>query len=152
MYQRLVSEGADSMAINAGGNIKTIGIKPNGDKWEIGITNPDLQSNERFACRIRIAENALVTSGDYERNFVCDGKIYHHVIDPSTLLPAEYFSSVSVLTDNSAIADALSTALFCMSYEQGANLVSSLNGVEVIWITKSGELKHTDGIEFISTK
>ncbi len=149
LYERLVDEGADSMAINAGGNIKTIGLNPSGEKWRIGITNPDTSSYESFACRIAIGEIALVTSGDYRRYFISGGKKYHHIIDPTTLQPAEYFSSVSILASDSGLADALSTALFCMSYDDGVKLVSSLSGVEVIWITKDGTILHTDGVEFI---
>ena len=91
----------------------------------------------------------MVTSGDYERFFIAADKKYHHIIDPVTLVPAEYFASVSVITPDSGLADALSTALFCMSYEDGLELVESLENVEVIWVDKENNLKRTSGIEIV---
>ena len=149
LYEKIKAEGASSVALNIGGNIRTIGLKPDGEKWVTGITNPDKNSNESLKCRIRIGEASLVTSGDYERYFIAGDKKYHHIIDPDTLLPAEYFSSVSILTTSSCLADALSTALFCMSYEEGLSLITSLGGIEVIWILMDGTVKHTSGIDFV---
>ena len=137
------------MALNAGGNIITIGLKPNGSKWVTGITNPDRTAESSLACRVEIGETALVTSGDYERYFVCDGVRYHHIIDPETLMPANYFASVSIFTADSGLADALSTALFCMSYEEGLALIERIGGVEVLWIYKDGTLKKTDGVHLV---
>ena len=150
IYDRLVAEGADSVAINVGGNLRTIGLKPNGSLWSTGITNPDKTSSESIKCRLEIGSSSLVTTGDYERFFTSADKIYHHVIDPITLQPAEYFSSVTIITADSGLADALSTALFCMSHEDGTALVSTLEGVEVVWIFKDGSVKSTDGIRFKS--
>lgn len=152
IYERLKSEGASSVVMNIGGNIRTIGIKPNGKKWESAIRNPDLSSNESLKCRIRIGDASIVTSGDYERFFTTGFEDYHHIIDPDTLMPARYFSSVSVITQSSALGDALSTALFCMSYEDGQALVKKIGGVEVIWVDTEYNLMHTDGIEISDIK
>jgi thiamine biosynthesis lipoprotein len=81
---------------------------------------------------------------------VSSGKKYHHIIDPKTLYPAEYFGSVTVITEDSGLADALSTALFCMSYEEGLALISSIGGVEAVWIYENGEIKTTSGIKVLS--
>ena len=94
--QKLKSLGADSMALNAGGNIVTIGLKPDGGQWVTGITNPDKTTYNSLICKVKIGETSLVTSGDYERFYVVDGKPYHHIIDPKTNMPAEYFSSISI--------------------------------------------------------
>ena len=145
----LKERGADSMAINAGGNIITLGLKPDGSSWVTGITNPDKTSMESLACRVEIGETALVTSGDYERYFVSGNRQYHHIIDPATHMPADYFSSVSIFTQDGTLADALSTALFCMSYEEGLALVERIGGIDVLWICKDGTLKYTDGIRFV---
>lgn len=142
--------GADSMAINAGGNIVTIGLKPDGDNWVTGISNPDKSSAESLICMVEIGEAALVTSGDYERYFMSGGKRYHHIIDPQTLVPAEYFSAVSVFAKDSGLADALSTALFCMSYEDGLALVEGLDGVEVIWVDTEYNMITTDGVKIVN--
>lgn len=143
------SMGVTSMAINAGGNIITIGKRPNGDNWVVGITNPDKTSEETIKCRVEIGEIALVTSGDYERYFISGDKRYHHITDPETLMPADYFASVSIFTTNSGLADALSTALFCMPYEDGLALAESIGGVDVLWIYRDGTMKMTDGVTLV---
>ena len=75
-----------------------------------------------------------------------DGQRYHHIIDKDTLYPADYFASLTVLTQDSGLADALSTALFCMSKEDGEELISGLGGVEVVWIYKDGRIEYTEGV------
>ena len=148
--EALRERGANAVALNAGGNIATIGLKPESEWWVTGITNPDKTSESSLACRVEIGEVALVTSGDYERYFVSGDRRYHHIIDPATLQPAEYFASVSIFTQDSGLADALSTALFCMSHEDGLALARSIGGVEVLWIFKDGTLKYTEGVRIIS--
>ena len=151
LYEKLKAEGADSVAINIGGNVRTVGLKPDGEKWVSGITNPNPNSDEALISRVRIGETSIVTSGDYERYFFSVDKKYHHIIDPDTLYPADYFTSVSIICDNSALADALSTALFCMSYDDGKHLLESIESpsVEVIWIDKEYNIKATDGTELL---
>lgn len=142
----LRERGVTSYVLNVGGNIICIGEKPNGDGWVTGITNPD-KTSEDYAAKITLKDVVCVTSGDYERYYTVEGKNYHHIIDPLTLFPAKYFSSVTVLCKNSALADALSTALFCMSYEDGLDLVNSLDGVDVLWIKTDGTQYKTDGFD-----
>ena len=77
--------------------------------------------------------------------YTVDGKRYHHIIDKDTLMPSEYFLSVSVLSDNSGLADALSTALFNTDVETGLLLVESLPDVEAMWVLPSGEIKYSKG-------
>ncbi len=148
--EKLKSLGADSMALNAGGNIVTIGLKPDGDHWVTGITNPDKIVVNSLICKVKIGETSLVTSGDYERYFVSDNKAYHHIIDPETLMPANYFASVSIFTPNGGLADTLSTALFCMSYEKGLALIESIGGVEALWIYRDGTMKMTKGVSLVN--
>ncbi len=140
----LISLGVTSYVLNIGGNIRAIGERPSGKGWSTGITNPDRDADD-FAARVVIKDTSLVTSGDYERYYTVDGVKYHHIIDPETLYPSNYFSSVSVFIKDSALADALSTALFSMNYEDGRALADSV-GAEVIWITGSGEIMMTDGV------
>ena len=92
-----------------------------------------------------LADTSCVTSGDYERFYSVDGKQYHHVIDKDTLMPSTYFRSVSIITENSGLADALSTALFSMSYEDGRALVDKIGNIDVLWISDDG-MRYTDGI------
>ena len=139
----LRDKGVDSYVLNIGGNIRIIGHKPDGSGWGTGIKSPADPS--QYALKLTIADTSCVTSGDYERYFTVNGTKYHHVIDKDTLMPASYFSSVTIITPNSALADALSTALFSMSYEDGLALVNSIGSVEVLWITPDGTQYYTEG-------
>lgn len=148
--QLLISRGVTSYVLNFGGNIRTIGEKVSGNGWVTGITNPDRDSSESFVCRVSIKDTSLVTSGDYERYYYVNGEKYHHIIDKDTNMPAKYFSSVSVFTKDSGLADALSTALFCMSYEDGVALIRTIGNIDVIWVTTDGTVKMTEGIELVN--
>ncbi len=148
--QLLISRGADSYVLNFGGNIRAIGNKVNGSGWTTGITNPDKTSDESFVCKVIIKDTSLVTSGDYERFYYANGEKYHHIIDKDTNMPSKHFSSVSVFTKDSGLADALSTALFCMSYDDGLELISEIGNIDVIWVLPDGTVKMTDGITLVN--
>ncbi|MBQ7362834.1 MAG: FAD:protein FMN transferase [Clostridia bacterium] len=141
--------GISSYVLNIGGNICAIGEKPSGEGWRTSVRNPH---GNGYVASVVISNTSCVTSGDYERYYTVEGVRYHHIIDPETLYPAEYFSSVTVFTENSALADALSTALFCMPYSEGEKLISSLDGVEVLWITPSGEQFMTEGVSKLKSE
>ena len=143
--QYLRSIGAESYVLNIGGNIRIVGHKPDGTGWATGIKNPE--NPETYVKTLMLADTSCVTSGSYERYFTVDGQRYHHVIDKDTLMPSIYFSSVSIITPDSGLADALSTALFAMSYEDGLALVQKLERVDVIWITPDGTQYTTPGID-----
>lgn len=125
--------------LDAGGNVKLIGSKPEGN-WNVGIQIPDFnQHNTTSLLQVSLnKEFAFVTSGDYQRFFEIDGIRYHHIIDPTTNHPAHYARSVTVIHQDSTIADALSTALYTMSYHDGIALLQTLKKqnieVEVIWV------------------
>lgn len=140
----LGDKGVGAYVLDVGGNLRIIGEKPSGGGWITGIKNP-LNTGE-FAERLTLSDTSCVTSGNYERYYEVSGIRYHHIIDKDTLYPAEHFASVTVICCDSALADALSTALFCMTAEEGAALVDSIDGVEAIWIDKSGEKLCSDGI------
>ena len=142
----LKQRNATGYVVNVGGNLRTVGTKPSGDGWVTGIKNPDPLA-EDYLARLTLSDGALVTSGSYERYYTVAGVNYHHVIDPDTLYPATYFLSVTVLCSDSGLADALSTALFCMSYEEGLALLSSLPNTEALWVTVAGEIKMTEGMK-----
>ena len=93
---------------------------------------------------------SLVTSGNYQRFYEVNGKRYHHIIDPATLMPSEYFSSVSIVCKSSAVADALSTALFTMSLEEGKKIISEIDGAEALWVTPSGTKYYSDGFKALT--
>ena len=135
---------SDGYVLNIGGNIKMIGSKM-GEDWRIGITNPDKTSTERYATMIATRDTSVVTSGDYERYFVVDGKSYHHIIDKDTLYPAKNYHSITIVTKSSALADALSTALFCMDKNAGYDFIKNLDGVEAYWISATGNPVASEG-------
>ena len=128
--------------INVGGNVRTIGKKGDGNKWTVGIENPEENDDLPYLAYLGLSGESLVTSGSYQRYYVVDGKRYHHIIDPETLMPADYYLSVSIVCNSSAEGDALSTALFCMPLSDGLSLINSLDGVEAMWILNDGT-KHT---------
>ena len=140
----LEQEGAEGYVLNVGGNIRCIGARPDGSGWVTAIRSPD-KAAEDFALRIRMSDTACVTSGVYERYFTVDGVRYHHIIDKDTLYPAAYYDSLTVITKDSGLADALSTALFCLPWEEGAALAERIGGVDVLWIFPDGEQRSTEG-------
>lgn len=164
----LVEKGMESGIINAGGNVRTIGAPSDGQraKWGIGIDAPmDTEtligwSKDPEAIRIPeteveftevvfVNDMSVVTSGDYQRYFVVGDRLYHHLIDKSTMYPGDNYRLASVITEDSGLADFLSTAVFLSSYEEGRELVDSIDGVEAIWLMKDGEKLHTAGMESI---
>lgn len=148
--QLLEEMGAESYVLNIGGNIRIIGEKPDGSGWKTGIKDP-FDHESAYAMYLELADTSCVTSGIYERFFTVDGERYHHIIDPDTLMPANYFASVSIITKDSGLADALSTALFCMPQKEGQALIDSLEDeVQVLWIDLDGNQTYTDGIHPIN--
>ncbi len=148
--QHLKDKGVTSYVLNIGGNIRIIGQKPLGDGWNTGIKNP--LAPDTYAQYINIANTSCVTSGNYERYFMKDGVKYHHVIDKDTLLPSTHFASVTVIAEHSGLADALSTALFCMSYEEGLALLEGFADVQALWITADGTQQMTPGFATLLTE
>lgn len=140
----LEKKGIYGYVLNVGGNVRTVGTKADGTPWTVGLENP-MDEGEDYLYYLGLAGQTLVTSGSYQRYYLVDGKRYHHIIHPDTLMPAEGFVSVSVLTGHSGMADALSTALFCMSLEEGKALVETLPDTEVLWVLPDGAQHVTDG-------
>ncbi len=134
----------DGYLLNLGGNVCARGTKPNGEKWSIGVQNPD--APQENICIVRISDQALVTSGDYQRSYSVGGQSYHHIIDPDTLYPGALWRSVSILCADSALADCLSTALFLMPLEQGTALAERA-GAEAMWVDAQGNITQTPGFE-----
>lgn len=143
--ERVAQSTPSGMLISVGGNVCATGPKmSDGTPWVIGIQNPDDSSKNVHT--IYVTGGCVVTSGDYQRAFAVDGKRYHHIINPETLMPAEYWRSVTVVCADSGLADALSTALFLMPLEQGRALALEC-GAQVLWIDASGAEFMTPGFE-----
>lgn len=148
------AKGLNSAIINAGGNVRVIGKPLDGvrERWGIGIQDPSkpiVSDEDNTLDVVYVNDSAVVSSGDYQRYYVVDGKVYHHIIDPSTLMPAEYYHAVTVVTRDSAVADFLSTTLFLYPFEESKALADKL-GVDAIWVMEDGTIRMTDGFKTIS--
>ena len=143
--QRAAENAPEGMLLSVGGNVCATGPKlPDGTPWVIGIQDPDAADKNLHT--VFVTESSVVTSGDYQRTYVVDGKTYHHIIDPETLMPSIYWRSVSVICPDSGLADALSTALFLMNREEGSALAEKC-GAEALWVTADGTEYQTLGFE-----
>lgn len=138
--------GVKSAIISAGGNVRAIGTPSGRKNYSIAIQNPYKNSKEDkdFLTVVEVNEKSVVTSGDYQRYFKLDDKVYCHIMDPETLMPGNLYRSVSVITKDSLECDYLSTSLFLMPYEEGRKLADKLK-VDVVWAFPNGEVKATDG-------
>lgn len=139
--------GMENMLLSVGGNICAIGEKTDGSKWRLGIQNPDLDSEEIYTEKVDLKDACVVTSGDYQRYYIVDGIRYCHIIDPDTLMPANYFASVSIVTEDSGMADALSTSVYNMPFEDGLTFVNGLEGVEAMWVLHDGSVRYSDNFK-----
>ena len=134
--------GITGYILNIGGNVRTIGNKGDGLPWTVGIKDPN---GEDYLAYLELNGQSVVTSGSYQRFYYVDGKPYHHIIHPDTLMPATGYLSVSVVCKDSGMADALSTALFCMSQAEGKELIERIADVEAMWVTENGEKTFSSG-------
>ena len=109
--------GVTSGLVNLGGNVQTVGFKPDGSEWRIGIQDPE-DENDMLGV-VQTHDAAVITSGGYERNFEEDGVVYHHIIDPVTGYPADSgLISVTIVSEDGTLADGLSTSLFIMGKDK----------------------------------
>jgi thiamine biosynthesis lipoprotein len=144
--QYLRSQGFESAMIDLGGNILAMGGKPNQDFWTIGMQNPESPRGDTIGT-FRVTNKTVVSSGAYERFFIQDGVRYHHIMDSSTGYPiSNNLSSVTIITEHSIDADALSTTAFAMGLAEGLSFVESQPGVEAFFITHDHIVYTTSGI------
>ncbi|MCI9217660.1 MAG: FAD:protein FMN transferase [Dorea sp.] len=130
--------------IDLGGNILVLGTKTDGSKYNIGIQKPFDETGNPITS-VKIENQSVVTTGIYQRYFEIDGKIYHHVLNPHTGFPCENnLYSVTIITDSSLTADALSTVCYLLGYEKGMKLVNQLDNVDAIFITNDEVLHYSD--------
>ena len=140
------ANGVTSGLVNLGGNVQVLGAKPDGSFWRIGIEDPEKEGN---IAALSLMDTAAVTSGGYERGFLEGGRHYHHILDPETGYPADGgLLSVTVVTEDGALADMLSTALFVMGREKAERFCLDRKGqFEAVLITEERELLVTEGLE-----
>lgn len=143
-----IDKGYTDFLLSVGGNVRAVGGKgKDKEPWNVGIQNPDKESEQHSIYTLALIDLSLVASGNYERYYTVDGKEYHHIINPDTLMPAEYFTAVSIICNDSGMADLLSTAIYNMPYEEGLALIESLEDTEALWILHDGTMYYSDGFE-----
>lgn len=128
----------DGYTIDLGGNIQIIGNKANGSLYNVGITNPF--DTSKVILKYELSDTSIVTSGNYERYFEVNSVKYCHIVDPSTFYPSFRYASVTIIYEDSALCDALSTALFSLDIESGKEILKKYEGIKAIWIDLDGNI------------
>ncbi len=142
--QRVAENALEGLLLSVGGNVCATGPKDAaGTPWVIGVENPD---GGDYLHTIYLTKGSVVTSGDYQRNYAVDGVVYHHIIDPQTLYPGRLWRAVTVVCDDSGLADALSTALFLLPQAEGERLLEQCDA-EALWVAPDGAITYTPGFE-----
>ena len=142
--QRAAEMAPANLLISVGGNVCATGPKrDDGTPWVIGVQNP---AGSDYLHTLNVTGGSFVTSGDYQRTYRVDGKDYHHIIDPETRMPSEYWRSVTIVCADSGLADALSTALFLMDREAGQKLLDDCDAM-AMWVDKTGKVYYSPGFE-----
>lgn len=146
VVELLKESGITSALLDLGGNIQTIGTKPDGTQWKLGLRSPFDESS--FAT-LEVTDCAVITSGGYERYFVGDdGETYWHILDPETGSPAHSnLVSVTVVGEAGRLCDALSTSLFVMGLEEAEALWQERDDFEMVLVTENGKIYLTEGLE-----
>ena len=172
--KKMEKAGMTSFIISAGGNVKVVGkrkipkkkseitdLKSCKNQFCIGIvlplyndnnidkSNPYNNGKNDYLAKIATENMSIVTTGNYQRYFVMDNKVYGHVINLETLKPEDSFASVSVITEDSGLADFMSTTLFLLSYEEGKALIEKMGKkekIDVIWAMKNGDVISSEGL------
>lgn len=146
----LVSKNVKSGLINLGGNVLTIGTKPDGSAWNIGIQKPFDEQNAAITS-VHLSDESVVTSGVYERYFKQDGVIYHHILDAKTGYPFQNgLLGVTIISEQSVDGDALSTTCFALGLQKGMELIRSLPDIDAIFITDDYQLHDSRDTDYNS--
>ena len=138
--EAVASAAPSGLLISVGGNVCATGPKDtSGTPWVVGIENPN---GGDYLHTIYVSSGSVVTSGDYQRAYAVDGQVYHHIIDPVTLYPSAYWRSVTIVSEHSALADALSTALFLLPFEEGNALLEKTDA-EAMWVDSEDKIYYS---------
>ena len=136
--------GVESGIVNASGDLTCWGHQPNGKPWTIGIVNPNA-AGQVFSC-MNVTNMAIATSGNYEKYIMVNGKKYSHTIDPRTGLPVTGIKSVTIITPNAEISDAMATPVMIMGIKAGINMVNQIKDMEAILIDDHDKIYTSDNI------
>lgn len=143
LKEYLLNKGVTSAIINLGGNVLTVGSKPDDNAFHIGIQKPFDEQNTTITS-VSVKNSSVVTSGSYERYFEVNDKIYHHILNTDTGYPCDNnLLSVTILSEHSIDGDAVSTACFALGLEEGQKLIQSMEGIDAIFVSDEFEIIDT---------
>lgn len=142
--EMLKREGVEHAVLNAGGDTRVLGDRL-GKPWIIGIRHPRVA--DEVVTRLPLVDEAISTSGDYERFFEEDGHRYHHIINPATGKPTQGIVSATVIGPDATMTDGLSTTVFVLGVQKGLALIETLPGYEAVIVDSSGRLSYSTGLE-----
>ena len=143
--QRAAETAPEGLLISVGGNVCATGPKDStGTPWVVGVQDPD--GGENYLHTLYLTRGSMVTSGDYQRAYMVDGELYHHIIDPDTLYPGKLWRAVTVVCPDSGLDDALSTALFLLPMEEGQKLLDACEST-AMWVDAEGNMYYSTGFE-----
>ena len=143
--QRAAETAPEGLLISVGGNVCATGPKDStGTPWVVGVQDPD--GGDNYLHTLYLTRGSMVTSGDYQRAYMVDGELYHHIIDPDTLYPGKLWRAVTVVCPDSGLADALSTALFLLPMEEGQKLLDACEST-AMWVDAEGNMYYSTGFE-----
>ena len=143
--ETLKSKGVASALINAGGNVRVIGMRPDGKPWRIGVQHP--RTADAVIAKLALTQwDTMETSGDYQRYIMKDNVRYAHILDPRTGKQPRELASVTMVMNNATDGDVFSTALFVLGTEKGLDALRQFPGVEAIFITPDGKVTVSPGV------
>ena len=143
----LADAGCTSAVVNLGGNVKTVGTRPDGKPWHVGIQDPNDELNTVVAA-VYSEGSSVVTSGLYERQFQANGRTYWHILDPETGYPVETdLISATILSDSSLDGDGFATQLFLMGHDEALAWIDSRDGIEGLVVDQNGTITQSSGCD-----
>jgi thiamine biosynthesis lipoprotein len=143
--EKMSALGIKSGVVNAAGDLIAWGVDIDGKTFRVGIADP--KEKAKVLLWLKVKNTSVVTSGDYERFVMFDGVRYAHIIDPRTGYPTTGIKSVTIVSANPELADALSTSVFVLGVEKGIYLINQLDGVECLIVTDDDKLVTSDRLE-----
>jgi thiamine biosynthesis lipoprotein len=139
-------KGVESGIVNASGDMTIWGLQPNGSPWTIGIVDPNV--TDRIFSYMNISDMAVATSGNYEKFIIINGRKYSHTINPKTGLPIRGIKSVTIVSSNAEIADAMTTPVMIMGIGPGLHMINQMKGIEAIVVDDYDKIYTSDNIRF----
>jgi thiamine biosynthesis lipoprotein len=138
--------GVESGIVNASGDMTTWGLQPNGQPWTIGIVDPNAKG--KIFSYMNITDMAVATSGNYEKYILINGKKYSHTINPKTGLPIRGIKSVTIISRNAEIADAMATPVMIMGIGPGLHMINQIKDIEAIVVDDNDKIFTSQNIHF----